>query len=404
MRVAIALGMFVLPLCSTAALAQSSTEPSSVGQGGPQPAPPEQPATVTLPQPSMAGPLTLNPKPYHVDLGPLGTTYISGAVSALGLVQGNAVPGNKTGYLDIDNAQVILQKTDGLFQYYAELGAYSFPALGTPYATMSRFTTTTFGFAPIIYAKLAPTDNFSIQAGKLPTLFGIENTFTFENMNIEFGLLANQEAAVSQGVQANYTIGPVTLSLSINDGYYSSRLNWLAGLVTWTVTPADTVLLAVGGNLGHTGYESVTTPLAQNNGSMYSLSYAHTSDPWTIAAYAQLGEVPKDAAIGLDHGAATYGAALLGNYRFTQQYSLSGRVEWIGSTGSAEDGAPNLLFGPGSKAVSLTVAPTFQFDRYYARVEVSYVKAFDTTPGFVFGRSTNNTNQVRGLVETGVVF
>jgi hypothetical protein len=39
---------------------------------------------------------------------------------------------------------------------------------------------------------------------------------------------------------------------------------------------------------------------------------------------------------------------------------------------------------PGSKTFSRTLAPTFQDNRFFARVEFSFVKALDTTPGFVF--------------------
>ncbi len=62
-------------------------------------------------------------------------------------------------------------------------------------------------------------------AGKLPTLIGAEYTFTFENMNIERGLLWNQENAVNRGVQANFTSGPVAVSVSWNDGFYPNRYN-----------------------------------------------------------------------------------------------------------------------------------------------------------------------------------
>ena len=402
MRFATAYGILALPFCVSATLAQ---QPPAQGTGQPATeATPSAPATVTLSQPTMAGLLSLNPNPYHVDLGPFGTTYIGGEISGLGLVQSNAVPGNKTGYLDLDNGQMILQKIDGLFQYFAEIGVYSFPSLGTPYATVGRFTTDTYGPVPVAYAKLAPSDDFSIEAGKLPTLIGIENTFTFENMNVEFGLLANQEPAISRGVQVNYTLGPVAFAVSLNDGFYSGRLNWLTGSATWTIDKANTLVVIGGGNFGHNGYSTFATPLPQNNGSIYNIGYTYSSDPWTISPYVQLAYVPSNASIGIAHSGETYGAAVLGNYRFTPQYSLSGRVEYIASTGSVADAAPNLLYGPGSKAFSLTLAPTFQYNRYFARVEFSYVKAFDTTPGLVFGRTMNATDQVRGLLETGVVF
>jgi hypothetical protein len=51
---------------------------------------------------------------------------------------------------------------------------------------------------------------------------GAEYTFTFENMNIERGLLWNQENAINRGIQVNQTIGK-SASLSWNDGFYSNR-------------------------------------------------------------------------------------------------------------------------------------------------------------------------------------
>ncbi len=61
-----------------------------------------------------------------------------------------------------------------------------------------------FGDALVAYAKIAPFDNVSISAGKLPTLIGDEYTFTFQNMKFQRGLLWNQEPAISDGVQVNY--------------------------------------------------------------------------------------------------------------------------------------------------------------------------------------------------------
>ena len=50
---------------------------------------------------------------------------------------------------------------------------------------------------------------FSIEVGALPTLIGDEYTFSFENLNIERGILWGAEPAVSRGVQANFTTGPL---------------------------------------------------------------------------------------------------------------------------------------------------------------------------------------------------
>ncbi len=139
-----------------------------------------------------------------------------------------AVPGNRAWQADLSNGQLFVQKTDGLFQFYAQGGAYSIASLGAPYISTAQATigsNTPFGnlwgWFPQGFVKIVPTDNFSIEGGKLPTLIGAEYTFSFQNINIERGLLWNQEPAVSKGGQANYTIGPVALSLSFTDGFDS---------------------------------------------------------------------------------------------------------------------------------------------------------------------------------------
>lgn len=284
-----------------------------------------------------------------------------------------------------------------------QVGAYSLPALGTAYTPALRTTGNFFGPVPKAFFKLAPTDSFSIEAGKLQTLIGAEDTFTFENMNIERGLLRSQEPAISRGVQVNYSRGPLSFAFSLNDGYYSERFNWLSGSVIWTIDSADTLTFAGGGTLGRTGYATSATPLPQNNGSLYDLIYSRNAGPWTITPYLQVGDVPSDPAVGLARSAATYGGAVLATYRFSGDYSLAGRVEFIDSTGSLANGNPNLLYGAGSKAFSVTLTPTYQYDRFFARTELSYVRAFDAVPGDTFGPSLSNVGQIRGLLETGTL-
>jgi hypothetical protein len=385
------------------ALAQTTTPTQAPAPAAPAPAAPAS-ANITLPTPGMTGPLGFSPTPFSLDLGPAGKTYVTGVLSGLGFEQSNPLPGNKNGQIDLSNAQLMIQKPDGLVQYYLQVGAYSIPALGTQYVTAGNANGDFFGAMPQAFIKLAPTSNFSIEGGKLPTLIGAEYTFTFENMNIERGLLWSQEPAVSRGVQVNYTAGPVAFSVSFNDGYYSNVYNWISGSATWTINSANTLVFAAGANAGSTGVSTVATPLAQNNSSIYDIIYTHTSGPWTITPYVQWSHVPKNVELGFLHEAWTYGAAVLANYAFNPHFSLAGRIEYIGSTGSLSQGAPNLLYGPGSKAMSLTLTPTYQWSRFFVRGEVSYVALFKAIDGFALGPDLNNTSQVRGLVETGVLF
>lgn len=75
-------------------------------------------------------------------------------------------------------------------------------------------------------------------------------------------------------------------------------------------------------------------------------------------------------------------------------------------------GTTSLLYGAGSNAFSITVTPTFTFDRYFLRLEYAHVELGGITRGSLangtlgtgFGRDGNRTSQDRYMVETGVTF
>lgn len=353
--------------------------------------------------PSMTGPLTANPNPMRFDTGALGTWYVTGAVSGLAFGQDHTFPGDKSTRTDLDNGQVFIQKTSGQFQFFVQAGAYSIPVLGTPYLT-ARKTTEYFDAVPQAFLKYAPSDSFNIMVGKLPTLFGAEYTFTFENMNIQRGLLWNQENDINNGAQANYTHGAFTASLSVNDGFYSHRYSWVTGLLSYAFDKNNTLSFAGGGNTRATSHVSVVTPLLQNNSQIYNLIYTHLAGPWTLTPYLQYTRVPSSAELGIPHSVSTMGGALLASYTINSHFSMGSRVEYIRSNGSAANASPNLLFGPGSKAWSLTLTPTYQYNMLFVRGELSYVKASGTTLGYAFGRNLDNNSQSRVMLEAGILF
>jgi hypothetical protein len=410
---ATALGALVLaPFLPRTGYAQTATpSPAPPAAAAPAAAPAAAaaaPATVTLLAPGMNDVLAFPTNPYALDVGPLGKWYVDGALTGLALAQTNRAPGDRTALVDLSNGQIFLQKVDGWWQFYVQAGDYSIPVLGAPYTPNdgSHATKNYYDPVPQAFLKLVPMDNLFIQAGKLPTLIGAESTFTFENFNIERGLLWNEEPAVSRGVQVGYTLGPVAFNLSLNDGYYSNRYNWLSGSAAWTINPTNTLTFAAGGNLGHTGYQETpyATPLAQNNSSIYNIIYTYNSAPWVITPYLQVQDIKKDAALGLDKGVTSYAGALLVSYAFDSHFSLAGRGEFIVTDGSASDGAANILYGPGSKAYSLTITPTYQYNRYFVRADGSFVGATSVTPGDGFGTSGKAKDQERLLLETGVLF
>jgi len=357
-----------------------------------------------LPVPGMTGPLTANGSPTSFQAGPLGTVYVTGAVSGIGLWQDSVAPGDKDAQADMGNGQVFLTKTDGPIQFFAQVGGYSLPALGTTYLRSGTVTDEFYGVLPQAFVKFAPNANLSIIAGKLPTLFGAEYTWSFENMNIERGLLWNQENAVNRGVQVNYASGPLVFAVSWNDGFYSDKYNWASGSVSYTIDSANTITAIAGGNTGNTAKSTLATPLLQNNQDIYDLIFTHTSGPWTLTGYAQYTRVPANETTGISEATSTLGGAVLAKYSFSPKFSVTGRGEYIDSSGSVADGSGSLIYGPGSCAWSITVTPTYQAGIFFARAEVSYVKAGDTTPGFAFGPTFTDTSQTRGMLEIGVLF
>jgi hypothetical protein len=369
-----------------------------------------------LSTPGMAGPLTINPEPLKIHSKATGDIYVSGAVNGIFQAQNNVVPGDRAAQADLSNGQVFIQKVDGLLQFFIEAGSYSLPDLGTAYGrngnsdtSLKGATNLFYGVVPQGFIKLAPSANFSIMAGKLPTLIGAEYTFSFENLNIERGLVWNQENAVNRGVQVNIKAGPVMIAASVNDGFYSNEYTWAWGSVTYTINPSNTIALIGGGNTKTTTVSNAATPLYLNNEQIYNLIYTHTSGPWTIEPYFQYTSVPMSAILKTTENAATYGGALFINYAFHSNdanagFNLPIRLEYISSTGSTAGGAPNLMYGPGSSAWSFTITPTYQYKRFFGRAELSYVDASNITSGMAFGADGTSSSQVRFLLEVGLLF
>ncbi|MGC1676745.1 MAG: outer membrane beta-barrel protein [Candidatus Binataceae bacterium] len=406
--------MAALLIASTgwAQTSTSGTPPTGAPAAASSPGAPAAAATPTPPlsSPSVTGPLQMA-SPTVIDLSTVpflanvpgianvGKVDLNGVVSGIGIVQNHAASDDKTARADVSNAFLILQKPDGVVQFYLQVGAYDNTALGAPYVSTGKAVSDLYGPLPMAYLKIAPTDNFSIMGGNLPTLIGAEYTFTFENVNVERGLLWNQENAINRGVQINYNQGPITAALVWSNGFYSDSYTWLTGSLAYAINSANSLSFVGGGNLGYDKHSSFVAPALLNNSQIYNLIYTYSSSPWIIQPYAQWTYVPKNTAIGAFQSTSTIGGAILVSYAVTDNFFLAGRAEYIGSTGNTTD----LLYGPGSEAWSLTFTPTYQYKQFFVRPEVSYVQAMGYTHGDVFGSMGNNPVQVRGLLEIGLL-
>ena len=384
-------------------------------QGSPAPATPAATAApaaaapAPLPSPSMAGPLATG-IPHELPAGPFGKIEVTGILSGIGLFGDNPVVHGDEGHVDLSNAQIFIQKTSGWFQFFLQGGAYNLPVVGVPFAKTGPTTTGTYGPFPVGYVKLVK-GNFNVEVGSLPTLIGDEYTFTFQNMNIERGLLWNQEPAISRGIQLNETYKKLTLSFGWNDGFYSDRYTSLTGLLAYAINGSNTLTFAAGGNAGsyvRTGSANSfpVTPAFQNNEQVYNLIYTYTKGSVTISPYYQYTVVKSDSAL-YGTGAHTNGGALLANYNFKHGFSLSVRPEYIKSSGSVTTGEANLLgYGPGTGAFSFTVTPTWVKDAFFIRGDVSIVHLTNFVAGssIGFGIGGANTNQARAVIEAGFMF
>jgi hypothetical protein len=385
---------------------QAPAQAPAGGASAPAAAPAAAPSTPQpLPNPSMTAPLSTAAPPHTFNAGPFGTVAITGILSGMGLVQNNWIPGDKSTHWDVSNAQIFLQKTSGWFQFYLQGGAYNLPSVGTPFLKTTDTLTGFYGPFPQGYIKLVK-GNFNAEIGALPTLIGAEYTFTFENMNVERGILWNQENAVNRGIQVSDTFKKLSLTASWNDGFYSNVYNWISGSAAYAFNSSNTLSFVGMGNAGQTTSTSAATPFFQNNGQIYNILYTYSHESWTVTPYWQYTRVPVNTKIGILEAGHTNGGAVLLNYNFKHGISLAVRPEYITSSGSATDPlAINLLgYGVGSGAFAFTVTPTYQKGGFFLRGDLSVVDARSATPGSVFGPLGLNTKQTRGIVEAGFMF
>ncbi len=316
----------------------------------------------------------------------------------MGMVQSQPVPGNNSVTGDFPSALVWLQNNEGPLQFFAMAGGYSFPTLGTKYFHINKITGDTFGPVPVAYAKFVLTDEVSMQVGKLPTLIGAEYGFTFQNMNIERGLLWNQEPIVSRGVQGNYSSGPLTVSLSLNDGFYSNNYSWISGLASYTLNKSNTIAVAGGGAFNAVSKSTFVTPPPQNNSRIINLIYTYNAEPWTITPYFQYTNIPTNVDLGID-SSRTYGGAILANYKINDNINIAGRAEYICVERIRQRPLRRRQFG------RLADPDADLSARHLVHPRRSVGHACLRHPdGAAFGNNGNAKTQVRGLIETGIIF
>ena len=367
----------------------------------------QAPALATAPAPLstfvLTGPLQWLP-PATFDAGPLGKLSVNGIVTGFSVFQNNSVPGDDNAQATLSNGQIFIQKADGKYQYFIQAGVYTMPTLSVPFVNAQNTVNSFYGPLPVAFLKLPVGKTTQFLIGSLPTLMGAESTFTYQNFNIERGIVWNQENAINHGIQINQTMGKyLSGAISWNDGYYSDRYSWISGSAT--LTKGHHALVYDGmGNLGQTVFQTAATPLA-NNSYMHAVIYTYTKGPWIVSPYFQYSKLPTNLKVGVAKGTSATGGALNVSYAFKSGFSIPARVEYLTSSGGATDGSVNLLgFGAGSGGVTFTATPTYQKGGMFLRSDLGVVHATDSTPGDVFGKTGTDTSQFRFVLEFGFIF
>ena len=366
------------------------------------------------PQPTPMGSSLLFPKnATQINLGSAGVWGADFALTGFALGQNNSLPDNNDTAFKFSNLQIIVQKKDGPLKFYTQAGAYSTLVIGKSYDQALRESNNTFGYVPLAYFTYEILPNWNVQLGKLSSLGGYESTFTYQNLNVQRGLLWDQTSSVSYGAQINYSDEKMTASLSWTDGFYSNRMNWFGAAVGYEVADHHRLSASFVGAVSGNPQNSDTTPLLQNNSQISNLIYQYESDRWLIAPYLQYTQIPMNQSIGILSNYSTMGAAVLINYKMPllannselgKSLSVPLRIEYLKEQGGSAASQQTLFYGPNSRAWTFTLTPTLQFKRYFARLEGSYIQTINPMPGLTFGANGMAKSQVRGLLEVGILY
>jgi len=345
------------------------------------------------------------PAPYSLD----GTFSIyteqTSGVNAAGSLDTAGGP-DRAARTDLSNALFVFAKNTGFFRFGITAGEYAFPTVGEAInqTAQAGANAALFGYVPSVYVAIVPNEHLTLTAGQLPALLGEESDFTYQNVNVQRGLVWALEPVFSRGVRATYVQGKFTGDLEYDDGYYTATHRAFEGLAGWAPSATTSFQFAfIVPEAGTPG--NATSSIA--NKSEYDFMFTQQAGKLALMPYVLLVDSPASSALGYAAAESATGAALLAQYAFDSHFSVAARGEWVANASAVSDASPNadfLGYGPGSSATSLTVTPAYRTGYLFARVEFSSVRLANARAGLGFGPAGTAATQTRFVAETGLQF
>ena len=199
------------------------------------------------------------------------------------------------------------------------------------------------------------TDSFEVEAGRILTNVGGEAPFTWQNVNIQRGLVWSAEPVFYNGVRVSADIENFSVYAGVNDRDTSDGKMALEAGISTSFDKVDAglnILIPDSSDENPTRVYNLTLNInyLENLPLTFYVDYLNTPQP------------------GSD--ADSWGAALLGEYRVNENVSIGGRVEYVDND---KDG-DNYGIGVDNSAWTFTITPKYQVNKYlYIRAEASYV-------------------------------
>jgi len=227
----------------------------------------------------------------------------------------------------------------------------------------------------------------SIKAGRILTNIGGEAPYTWQNINIQRGLVWNGEPVFYNGVRVSAELGMFNVYVGANDRDTSDGKMAFEGGIGADLPFKTSVSFNV----------LIPDKKDDNPTKVYNLTFTNEMfEMAPITFYVDYLDTPKQ---GQD--SQSVGAALLVDLKFTKQISVGTRVEYVNNDSDGD----NYGIGEANHAWTFTITPKYQFNKYlYVRGEASYV-----TLGRKYYQKKNNPNsltdsEVRVGAELGFVF